>query len=724
MGRSVAMAAGAVLGPAIAAAKTFSSMGDSMGKMSKRTGVAVEELSQLKFAAEQSGSSAETLEKGLLGMAKSLNDASRGLTTKTAALEKLGLEYKDLAGLSPEDQFITISDAISKMESPTGRAAQAMEIFGRAGKEMLPMLNSGADGIRALMKEAHAAGLTMSTEDAQAAEKFTDEMNKLLLSVKMAVFSIGSALAPVLENFGVTVRDNLKPIREWIAANGDTIRQGLKVAAIAAAVGVALIALGAILGAVGTILGAVAAAVGFLGSALTFLAAHPIIAVLGAITVAAIAVAAAFGKAGQASADLADKYSTLRKENDDARATDKLRMELLQQLAKVENKNARQIKQASTLISTLTGRYGDLGVSIDKTTGKISGMTAAQGKFNAAMKAAAIADVKADLVELRQNAGRLHDELMDDSTFGSEKERTAWEDSIKGRFKTNSAKQRAAVMRLRALTAGDDSALVGAGKSDATKLREDLARAKATNNAPSEAAEKAANDAAEAMKALAALDEKAAARSRTALETKIHAIAEETKERQRLIDLMIEGEKVREDGTRADVIKSLQLERNAAGVAGEDDKNQARLDAAETAAKKIAEVEKTKRNDRLAAEKTLAQDVARLKIEANLKGHKKTMALIDLEEKQAIAAAELTGVGVGLVKQKYDLRRQIAEAGQQVADSRSVSNVGMFRTGGRLGDLSGGDMAQRQTKAAEKGAKNLDKLVAMAENGDLAIATV
>jgi len=50
-----------VVTPLIGAAKVFSDMGGDLADMSQRTGVSVEALSELGFAAEQSGSDMETL---------------------------------------------------------------------------------------------------------------------------------------------------------------------------------------------------------------------------------------------------------------------------------------------------------------------------------------------------------------------------------------------------------------------------------------------------------------------------------------------------------------------------------------------------------------------------------------------------------------------------------------------------------------------------------------
>ena len=59
-------------------AKAFSDTGDVLDKMSQRTGVSVEALSELGYAADLSGTDMETLENGLRVMQKSLVEAAKG----------------------------------------------------------------------------------------------------------------------------------------------------------------------------------------------------------------------------------------------------------------------------------------------------------------------------------------------------------------------------------------------------------------------------------------------------------------------------------------------------------------------------------------------------------------------------------------------------------------------------------------------------------------------
>ena len=273
------MAIGAgLLTPLIGSAKAFSKMGDEVAKMSKRTGLSVETLSELKFVASQTGTEFATLENGIRKMQRSIYDAGRGLSTAVDALEDLGLTYKDLEGLSPEEQFKLLAEAISKIKDPTKRAAIAMSLFGRTGTNLLPMFEQGAAGINALQEEARRLGLTMRSEDAKAAEDFTDAMDKLWKVVKMTAFHVGAALAPALEKITNVITNIAVKINDWITKNHAVIVTIGKVVLAVIAGGAALVVLGTLISGLGLAFGklslvitSIGAVFKMLGSAIAFL---------------------------------------------------------------------------------------------------------------------------------------------------------------------------------------------------------------------------------------------------------------------------------------------------------------------------------------------------------------------------------------------------------------------------------------------------------------------
>jgi len=130
----------------VALAKT----GDMFDKMSKRTGIAVDELSRFQFAAQQSGTDINAVEGGLRKMAQMLLNADRGASSATDTLKDLGISASSLVGKTQTQQFQMFSEALGNIEDPGRRAALTMQVFGKSGAQLLPLIAEGADGFQAL----------------------------------------------------------------------------------------------------------------------------------------------------------------------------------------------------------------------------------------------------------------------------------------------------------------------------------------------------------------------------------------------------------------------------------------------------------------------------------------------------------------------------------------------------------------------------------------------
>jgi len=268
--------------------------------------------------ASQTGTEFESLEMAFRRMQRSIYDAGRGLSTAKDALADLGLTFKDLDGLSPEQQFKLLADRISRVADPTKRAAIAMTLFGRTGTNLLPMFAKGAAGIEALQKEARRLGLTMSSEDAKAAEDFTDALDALWKVVKMGVFRVGAALAPLLKQLAETITGVAVKAGEWIQANREIIITVMKVAAAVVAGGVALAALGTLISGLGSALGGLIAIVTTVGTVFKLLAGvvafllSPIVAVITAVAALGAYLVYATGMGGKALTWLGKKFGVLK----------------------------------------------------------------------------------------------------------------------------------------------------------------------------------------------------------------------------------------------------------------------------------------------------------------------------------------------------------------------------------------------------------------------------
>jgi SLT domain-containing protein len=145
---------------------------DNINDLSQRTGVGVEALSKFGAAAEDSGSSLEEIGKAMGRLARGIADSS---SATSEALQSIGVSTVDSTGKlrGVDAVMLDIADKFSKLPEGAEKTALAMEIFGKAGANLIPMLNGGS----AAISEYSA---TITTEMAQAADAFNDAINAIM----------------------------------------------------------------------------------------------------------------------------------------------------------------------------------------------------------------------------------------------------------------------------------------------------------------------------------------------------------------------------------------------------------------------------------------------------------------------------------------------------------------------------------------------------------------
>jgi hypothetical protein len=207
---------------------------------------------------------------------------------------------------------------MSQITDPTLKTATAMAIFGKSGTQLLPMLSSGAKGIEELQQQARDLGLTMATDDAQAAEAFGDRIDVLWKVLKKAVFTIGSALEPVLSAMIDSTVRIVVVTSDWIKNNKDLIVTVFKVGMAIAAGGAAIVALGAAATGLGTVFSAAAAVIVGIGQGIAILgtAIAALVSPIG-LTIAGLTALVAYllytsGAGTQAMKWLGDRFNELK----------------------------------------------------------------------------------------------------------------------------------------------------------------------------------------------------------------------------------------------------------------------------------------------------------------------------------------------------------------------------------------------------------------------------
>jgi hypothetical protein len=198
---------GSVLGTALGAttlvnfARGILDVGDELNKLSQKTGIAVERLSELKFAAELGGVDTSTLGKGLREFNKSLVEASDSSSKAGQLFKALGVDIT--AG--PDKAFRQFAEAFSQLPEGELRAAAAAEILKKAGSDLIPVLAGGAKALDDSAEAARKLGIVMSADFASQAERFNDNLTKLGKGASALGIALGKDLLPAM----VSITDNI-----------------------------------------------------------------------------------------------------------------------------------------------------------------------------------------------------------------------------------------------------------------------------------------------------------------------------------------------------------------------------------------------------------------------------------------------------------------------------------------------------------------------------------
>lgn len=151
------------------------------------TGTSVAQFSQIQGALELVGSKASAGDVSLRQLARTLEQATANAASRQAqAFHALGISQQELvaSGGNVYQMFMRIAQAHGEFANNANRAAAEAVIFGRSVEHLEPLLDRGADGIKALMTEAKRLGITLDTDTAAALSETGNKIFDLGITVE------------------------------------------------------------------------------------------------------------------------------------------------------------------------------------------------------------------------------------------------------------------------------------------------------------------------------------------------------------------------------------------------------------------------------------------------------------------------------------------------------------------------------------------------------------
>jgi len=178
---------------------------DEFSKMSQRTGVAIDTLSQLDHAFELAGLTTNELESSFKFLNKSLDEAKQGNDAARISFDSVGLSMKDIRESTPDEVLLRIADAFVQIEDPSARTTLLLEKFGKAGTKLAPAFAEGRAGVEKFMNQADAMNKTIDAEFGKAAERFNDNMTNIGNIGVGTARGVAKMVLPIFNDFIETI---------------------------------------------------------------------------------------------------------------------------------------------------------------------------------------------------------------------------------------------------------------------------------------------------------------------------------------------------------------------------------------------------------------------------------------------------------------------------------------------------------------------------------------
>jgi hypothetical protein len=206
----------------------------SLDRMSQSAGVSVEALSSLKLAAAASGLTQDELGLALKKLNVNIAEAAGNANSKAGvAFKAMGISVLDASG-HVKTADVVLGELATKFagyaDGPN-KTAIAVQLLGRQGQNLIPVLNQGAAGLEEFKKQALDAGLVMSGQTAEAAEAFEQKAAVLKSTLVDGLgIQLSAKLLPILNGMADAFFKSGNA-GETLATVADMIVAGLRIVA-------------------------------------------------------------------------------------------------------------------------------------------------------------------------------------------------------------------------------------------------------------------------------------------------------------------------------------------------------------------------------------------------------------------------------------------------------------------------------------------------------------
>ena len=211
-GFGAAIAGSAIVAGLGAVVKRSIDAGDELFNLQAKSGIAANALIAIGNAAKLADVDMATLGKGITKLNVNLVKAAEGNQDLARKFQALGIDIKNTEGqIIPADQALKkIADRFADMPDGAQKTAAAVALFGKAGADLIPLLNEGAASMDKF-------SFKIGEDFAARSDLFNDTITEFGIKTQGFALELTDALLPALQSILEVFGDLFDTKQDWTA---------------------------------------------------------------------------------------------------------------------------------------------------------------------------------------------------------------------------------------------------------------------------------------------------------------------------------------------------------------------------------------------------------------------------------------------------------------------------------------------------------------------------
>lgn len=201
----IVAAAGAAAYGIFEVAKSAAKFADGFEDLKTKTNLSIQTLSVLKNQAEQTDVGFKTLANSLVIFQKNMEKAVQGNATLRQEFKLIGADINGSVDAALKNAI----KRLSQYEEGAARTKLATDLFGRAGADVLVVIDQMGGDFEKAAQRVKALGLMLDDEGSKKADAFNDQLKELRQTTEGFSYALGKSLIPELTTFLRQITDGV-----------------------------------------------------------------------------------------------------------------------------------------------------------------------------------------------------------------------------------------------------------------------------------------------------------------------------------------------------------------------------------------------------------------------------------------------------------------------------------------------------------------------------------